>query len=70
MVLCKIRNYWNKKELLYEIVEDIEKLYTELETILNPEWEKAINEAINDVDEGRILDRVEPSKKLWKKKHV
>ena len=58
-----------KKELLYEIVEDIEKLQAELETILNPEWEKAINEAINDVDEGRILDRVE-LEKLWKRKHV
>ncbi|HOC78599.1 MAG TPA: hypothetical protein PLP47_06575 [Methanofastidiosum sp.] len=58
-----------KKELLYEIVEDIEKLQAELETILNPEWEKAINEAINDVDEGRILDRVE-LEKLWKEKHV
>ena len=58
-----------KKELLYEIVEDIEKLQAELETILNPEWEKAINEAINDVDEGRILDRVE-LEELWKEKHV
>jgi len=58
-----------KKELLYEIVEDIEKLQAELETILNPEWEKAINEAINDVDEGRILDGVE-LEKLWKEKHV
>lgn len=58
-----------KKELLYEIVEDIEKLQAELETILNPEWEKTIDEAIKDVDEGRLLDRAE-LEKLWKEKHV
>ena len=58
-----------KKELLYEIVEDIEKLQAELETILNPEWKKAIDEAIKDVDEGRLLDRAE-LEKLWKEKHV
>ena len=58
-----------KKELLYEIVEDIDKLQAELETILNPEWEKAINEALNDVDEGRLVDRAE-LEKLWKEKHV
>lgn len=58
-----------KKEFLYKIVEDIEKLQAELETILNPEWEKAIDEAIKDVDEGRLLDRAE-LEKLWKEKHV
>ena len=58
-----------KKELLYEIVDDIDKLQAELETILNPEWEKAINEALNDVDEGRLVDRNE-LEKLWKEKHV
>ena len=58
-----------KKELLYEIVEDIEKLQAELETILNPEWEKTIDEAIKDLDEGRLLDRAE-LEKLWKEKHV
>ena len=58
-----------KKELLYEIVEDIDKLQAELETILNPEWEKAINEALKDVDEGRLVDRNE-LEKLWKEKHV
>ncbi len=58
-----------KKELLYEIVEDIDKLQAELETILNPDWEKAINEAMKDVDEGRLLDRDE-LEKLWKENHV
>lgn len=58
-----------KKEFLYKIVEDIEKLQAELETILNPEWEKTIDEAIKDVDEGRLLDRAE-LEKLWKEKHV
>ncbi len=58
-----------KKEFLYEIVEDIDKLQAELETILNPEWEKAINEALKDVDEGRLVDRAE-LEKIWKEKHV
>jgi hypothetical protein len=58
-----------RKELLYEIVEDIDKLQAELETILNPEWEKAINEAIKDVEDGKLVDRSE-LEKLWKKKHV
>jgi len=58
-----------KKEFLYEIVEDIDKLQAELETILNPEWEKAINEALKDVDEVRLVDRAE-LEKIWKEKHV
>ncbi len=58
-----------KKEFLYELVEDIEKLQAELETILNPDWEKAINDAINDVGEGKLVDRSELDR-LWKERHV
>lgn len=58
-----------KKEFLYELVEDIEKLQAELETILNPDWKKAINDAIKDVEDGKLVDRSE-LEKLWKKKHV
>jgi len=58
-----------KKELLYELVEDIDKLQAELETILNPDWEKAINDAINEVEEGKLVDRSE-LERLWKERHV
>jgi hypothetical protein len=58
-----------KKEFLYELVEDIDKLQAELETILNPDWEKAINDAINDVEEGKLVDRSELDR-LWKERHV
>jgi len=58
-----------KKEFLYELVEDIEKLQAELETILNPDWEKAINDAINEVGEGKLVDRSE-LERLWKERHV
>jgi len=58
-----------KKEFLYELVEDIDKLQAELETILNPDWEKAINDAINDVEEGKLVDRSELYR-LWKERHV
>ncbi|HII94227.1 MAG TPA: hypothetical protein HA367_00565 [Candidatus Methanofastidiosum sp.] len=58
-----------KKEFLYELVEDIEKLQAELETILNPDWEKAINDAISEVEEGKLVDRSE-LEKLWKERHV
>ena len=58
-----------KKEFLYELVEDIDKLQAELETILNPDWEKAINDAISEVGEGKLVDRSE-LEKLWKERHV
>jgi hypothetical protein len=58
-----------KKEFLYELVEDIDKLQAELETILNPDWEKAINDAINEVEEGKLVDRSELDR-LWKERHV
>lgn len=58
-----------KKEFLYELVEDIDKLQAELETILNPDWEKAINDAINEVEEGKLVDRSE-LERLWKERHV
>jgi len=58
-----------KKEFLYELVEDIDKLQAELETILNPDWEKAINDAMNEVKEGKLIDRSE-LEKLWKERHV
>ncbi|KYC45961.1 MAG: hypothetical protein APG12_00474 [Candidatus Methanofastidiosum methylothiophilum] len=58
-----------KKEFLYELVEDIDKLQAELETILNPDWEKAINQSINEVEEGKLVDRSE-LERLWKERHV
>ncbi|MFA5558258.1 MAG: hypothetical protein WDA59_02195 [Methanofastidiosum sp.] len=58
-----------KKEFLYELVEDIDKLQAELETILNPDWEKAINDAVNEVEEGKLVDRSE-LERLWKERHV
>ncbi len=58
-----------KKEFLYELVGDIDKLQAELETILNPDWEKAINDAMNEVKEGKLIDRSE-LEKLWKERHV
>jgi hypothetical protein len=54
---------------LYELVGDIDKLQAELETILNPDWEKAINDAMNEVKEGKLIDRSE-LEKLWKERHV
>lgn len=58
-----------KKEFLYELVDDIDKLQAELETILNPDWEKAINDALNEAKEGKLVDRSE-LEKLWKERHV
>ena len=58
-----------RKEALERIVRDIERLSEELEILLNPDWNKAIEEALEDVEKDNIISRKE-LEEHWKEEHV